>query len=202
MGKGTTPWSIKGIGPEAREAAKAAAAKEGLTLGAWLTKRVIMESIGEGPDEKVATAAQSSPADGPTPDVVLAALNEKLAGLTTQLDGMATEVSRISHTVEEAGVRVEVAERAAAEIAQSVSQSVAQTVEGSISQAIENRPADTPTAPTDMTAGIAAEIAETLTTTVARQVIEAVQAEAPAPTAQTLDLAEADRAFPRRWRLR
>lgn len=37
------PWSVKGIEPEAREAAKQAARRAGVTLGAWLNQ-VIMES--------------------------------------------------------------------------------------------------------------------------------------------------------------
>ncbi|NIJ42908.1 localization factor PodJL [Parvibaculum indicum] len=37
------PWSVKGIEPEAREAAKQAARRSGLTLGAWLNQ-VIMDS--------------------------------------------------------------------------------------------------------------------------------------------------------------
>jgi|SRR5579871_506647 len=35
------PWSVAGIPPEAREAARAAARREGLTLGEWLTRRII-----------------------------------------------------------------------------------------------------------------------------------------------------------------
>ena len=41
------PWSVKGIEPEAREAAKQAARRQGVTLGAWLNQ-VIMDS---GTDE-------------------------------------------------------------------------------------------------------------------------------------------------------
>ena len=36
----TSPWSVKGIDPEAREAAKIAARKAGLTLGAWLNQTI------------------------------------------------------------------------------------------------------------------------------------------------------------------
>ena len=38
-----SPWSIKGIPPEAREIAKAAAAKEGITLGEWFKRRILEE---------------------------------------------------------------------------------------------------------------------------------------------------------------
>jgi len=36
-----SPWSIKGIDPEAREAAKMAARKAGMTLGGWLTRTIL-----------------------------------------------------------------------------------------------------------------------------------------------------------------
>ena len=39
-----SPWSIKGIPPEARAAAKAAAQREGLTLGAWLVRKIQEEA--------------------------------------------------------------------------------------------------------------------------------------------------------------
>jgi localization factor PodJL len=40
----TGPWSVKGIDPRAREAAKAAAQSEGLTLGEWMNQRLLNES--------------------------------------------------------------------------------------------------------------------------------------------------------------
>lgn len=47
------PWSVKGIEPEAREAAKQAARRAGMTLGAWLN-HVIMD---KGTDEDAAFGA-------------------------------------------------------------------------------------------------------------------------------------------------
>ncbi len=41
------PWSVKGIDPEARAVAKDLARREGLTLGAWLNKRILDESAGD-----------------------------------------------------------------------------------------------------------------------------------------------------------
>lgn len=35
-----SPWSVKGVDPEAREAAKIAARKAGMTVGAWLTQMI------------------------------------------------------------------------------------------------------------------------------------------------------------------
>jgi localization factor PodJL len=36
----TSPWSVKGVDPEAREAAKIAARKAGLTVGQWLNQTI------------------------------------------------------------------------------------------------------------------------------------------------------------------
>ncbi|WP_342643974.1 hypothetical protein [Rhodoligotrophos ferricapiens] len=72
------PWSIKGIDPEAREAAKEAARKSGLTLGQWLTAK-IMETAQE-------------PVQGSQPAALISGniqrkldgLEERLAELTRQ----------------------------------------------------------------------------------------------------------------------
>jgi localization factor PodJL len=41
------PWSVKGIEPEAREAAKIAARRAGMTLGAWLTQTILDQGTDE-----------------------------------------------------------------------------------------------------------------------------------------------------------
>ncbi|PHS28574.1 MAG: hypothetical protein COA85_03305 [Robiginitomaculum sp.] len=43
----TGPWSVKGIDPRAREVAKAAAQREGLTLGEWMNQRLLSENSTE-----------------------------------------------------------------------------------------------------------------------------------------------------------
>lgn len=43
------PWSVKGIGSEAREAAKSAARRSGVTLGEWLNSVILEQAEGEGP---------------------------------------------------------------------------------------------------------------------------------------------------------
>lgn len=40
------PWNVAGIAPEAREAARAAARREGLSVGEWLTRRILRELSG------------------------------------------------------------------------------------------------------------------------------------------------------------
>tara|TARA_R110000868_G_scaffold1844_5_gene14566 strand:- start:2275 stop:2880 length:606 start_codon:yes stop_codon:yes gene_type:complete len=41
MAKAPSPWSVKGVDPEAREAAKIAARRAGLTVGAWLNQMIL-----------------------------------------------------------------------------------------------------------------------------------------------------------------
>jgi localization factor PodJL len=71
------PWNVAGIPPEAREAARAAARREGLSVGEWLTRR-ILKSFGdlgsETPDTGAAReswrANNASPYRVPTVDQV------------------------------------------------------------------------------------------------------------------------------------
>src|ERR1700752_1769026 len=46
------PWNVAGIPPEAREAARAAARREGLSVGEWLTRRILrsFSDLGEERD--------------------------------------------------------------------------------------------------------------------------------------------------------
>lgn len=57
--KQTLPWSVTGIPPEAREAARAAASREGLTVGDWLTKQILGEA---------ALGSQQASQQAPTPE--------------------------------------------------------------------------------------------------------------------------------------
>jgi localization factor PodJL len=44
------PWSVKGVDPRTRDAAKAAARRAGMTLGEWLDHKIRVESHGAAPD--------------------------------------------------------------------------------------------------------------------------------------------------------
>ncbi len=60
----TGPWSVKGIDPRAREVAKAAAQREGLTLGEWMNKRLLNDTTPQAhtqhnPQSLLSTAAQA-----------------------------------------------------------------------------------------------------------------------------------------------
>src|SRR6202000_1973062 len=51
------PWNIAGIPPEAREAARAAARREGLSVGEWMTRK-ILRSFSDTPDDMTPASAQ------------------------------------------------------------------------------------------------------------------------------------------------
>lgn len=55
------PWNVAGIPPEAREAARAAARREGLSVGEWMTRR-ILRSFSDHADDTVA-AREAWPAN-------------------------------------------------------------------------------------------------------------------------------------------
>ncbi|GGD19800.1 hypothetical protein GTQ45_03255 [Pyruvatibacter mobilis] len=67
------PWSVKGIEPEAREAAKSAARREGKTLGQWLNEKIIDASDADMPDMPGAPASTppASPTGTPMPQQAL-----------------------------------------------------------------------------------------------------------------------------------
>ena len=41
------PWNVAGIPSEARDAARAAARREGLSVGEWLTRRIVKDFAGD-----------------------------------------------------------------------------------------------------------------------------------------------------------
>src|SRR5882757_7147664 len=57
------PWNVAGIPQEAREAARAAARREGLSVGEWLTRR-ILRSLSGMEDETAAAPFESRPPSG------------------------------------------------------------------------------------------------------------------------------------------
>src|SRR5262245_54761908 len=71
------PWSVKGIEPEAREVAKFAARRSGLTLGEWLNS-LILES------------AEEAPAAPPTSPHSKDDITEKLESLAEQLNALSS----------------------------------------------------------------------------------------------------------------
>lgn len=59
-----SPWSVKGVAPEAREAAKIAARRQGVNVGRWLTQTILAAASEElrskrGPDDAHPAAANA-----------------------------------------------------------------------------------------------------------------------------------------------
>jgi localization factor PodJL len=59
------PWNVAGIPPEAREAARAAARREGLSVGEWLTRRILRSFSGTDDDSTVLPYEQRAPSAAP-----------------------------------------------------------------------------------------------------------------------------------------
>jgi localization factor PodJL len=70
------PWSVKGVDPRTRDAAKAAARRAGMTLGEWLDHKIRDEAEETG-------SVESGPAAAPPEQLDIAALSERLARLST-----------------------------------------------------------------------------------------------------------------------
>ena len=71
MAKSPSPWSVKGVDPEAREAAKIAARKASLTVGAWLNQMIRQAATDQlrsgGADAGPQAAAEPEPYAAPGP---------------------------------------------------------------------------------------------------------------------------------------
>jgi localization factor PodJL len=59
--KHALPWNVTGIPPEAREMARTAAMREGLSVGDWLTRRIVAETARSGPSEARSEPPPPSP---------------------------------------------------------------------------------------------------------------------------------------------
>src|SRR5579863_3435886 len=55
------PWNVAGIPPEAREAARAAARREGLSVGEWLTRRILRSFSGMADESAAAPYENRTP---------------------------------------------------------------------------------------------------------------------------------------------
>lgn len=120
------PWNVAGIPPEAREAARAAARREGLSVGEWLTRRIVgsMAAEGEGFDPMRATASsspalRSEPAPRPEPPAPRAEprseSNEVFARASRTDHEMQDIYKRVEGHLNGLGRRLEATERSTAE---------------------------------------------------------------------------------------
>ena len=79
---GPAPWSVKGIDPRAREAAREAARRRGLTIGEWLNQAILAN------EAALAATRRLEPASAPAPDASpnLDLLHQALAQLSERVD--------------------------------------------------------------------------------------------------------------------
>ena len=89
-----SPWSVKGVSPEDREAAKRAARQAGLPVGAWLSQTI--RHAGQEPANGP-TGGSVSGTLSPSPDQAaeIIGLRTEVATLTARLDILSDSVARL-----------------------------------------------------------------------------------------------------------
>jgi localization factor PodJL len=87
--KSDMPWSIKGVSAEARTLAKAAAAREGLTMGEWVSRAIQRR----GGQSDIST---SSAAGGVDPH-----LQQKIQALETRMVTLAEPLDMVIKQIEQ-----------------------------------------------------------------------------------------------------
>jgi localization factor PodJL len=98
------PWNVAGIPPEAREAARAAARREGLSVGEWLTRR-ILRSFGDPGDTGDTSGRESWRSAQPTS--YRPAVAEAPASQAQETNDMLAHVSRTETEAQGAYRRIE-----------------------------------------------------------------------------------------------
>lgn len=117
------PWSVKGIEPEAREAAKQAARRAGVTLGAWLNQ-VIMDG---GTDEVGMPDTDVSYTGRDTMNLSQNAASQaqpQMSPQAPQTERVAVDLAPVAEAVRDIVSRVEQSERRTLDLARRMEQSV------------------------------------------------------------------------------
>ncbi len=113
------PWNVAGIPPEAREAARAAARREGLSVGEWLTRRILrtFSELGslaaperEAWREPAAPAYREAPAQAASRDT-----ENMLASVSRSESETQNAYKRIEEQLRGVGRRLEATERSQTE---------------------------------------------------------------------------------------
>ncbi len=125
------PWNLVGIPPEAREAARAAARREGLSIGEWLTRRIVQSfADGEQPTwhqsaYRAVEESMSPPAPSRETDDMLAhvsrtendaqnayrRIEEQLRGMARRLEQTERSHSENSRAMSKAATEINIASR-------------------------------------------------------------------------------------------
>ena len=114
--KQTLHWNVSGIPPEARDVARAAATKEGLSVGDWLTKRILAERNGTPPAlpaERIGSDSEPRP----------------LGPRLVRIEGEPDPARRVDDALRVLSKRIEVGERTHSEAQRSLS-AVAAEIQG------------------------------------------------------------------------
>jgi localization factor PodJL len=99
------PWNVAGIPPEAREAARAAARREGLSVGEWLTRRILRNlSEGSEPVDAMRDAWRQGTSGGYVPQPEPSPMQ---AASSRDTDDMLARVSRSENETHSAYRRIE-----------------------------------------------------------------------------------------------
>jgi localization factor PodJL len=106
------PWNVAGIPPEAREAARAAARREGLSVGEWLTRKILrgLSDTARGyettPPEIAADTWRSAPM-APTSPAAYRNAAESAANAARDTEDMLARVSRSEDEAQSSYRRIE-----------------------------------------------------------------------------------------------
>lgn len=103
--KQTLHWNVSGIPPEARDLARAAASKEGLTVGDWLTRRILAQRGPAGAPESEAKPDEAPP----EANADAKPMGPRLVRLENEQDPVARKVDESLRFLSK---RIEVSERA------------------------------------------------------------------------------------------
>lgn len=119
------PWSVKGIEPEAREAAKQAARRAGVTLGAWLNQIIMDTGTDEvGQSDNAMTLRPAAAA----PHAAISHTHNQAAPVPPQLSSQ-PDLGSLAQAMREIAERVERSERRNSELARKLEQSVGHLAE-------------------------------------------------------------------------
>jgi localization factor PodJL len=102
------PWNVAGIPPEAREAARAAARREGLSVGEWLTRRILRSfgELGDPSTGRESWRSHAAPSNGYGAHEEAPAVNSNSATARDSED-MLARVSRSENETQGAYRRIE-----------------------------------------------------------------------------------------------
>jgi localization factor PodJL len=124
------PWNVAGIPPEAREAARAAARREGLSVGEWMTRRIIRgfpgTSIEENSNWRTPVEAPPAPIAEPAPSTSARDTEEMLACVSRSESESQNAYKAIDQQMKTVSRRLEDAERNQTENSRAMTQAATQ----------------------------------------------------------------------------